>query len=109
MDNFVLVGILGVLTLYFYSTASVYKSLHGKIHEEKDMTDNTVAGLEALITKYENQIHNSIATIGDSQDSLQLAREDLQKIKIKNNDLEHRNALLQERVNELYASVGAVY
>jgi len=109
MDNFLLVGILGILALYFYSSMSVYKSLHRKINEEKSMSENKANNLQNLIGKYESQIHSSIATIGDSQDSLQLAREDLQKIKLLNSDLEHRNELLQERVNDLYASVGAVY
>ncbi len=109
MDNFVLVAVLGVLSLYFYSSMSVYKSLHTKINEEKDMSDRTASNLQKLIQKYEGQVQSSISTIGDSQDNLQLAREDLQRYKLENNDLSHRNELLQERVNELYASVGAVY
>ena len=73
------------------------------------MSDRTVLNLESLIQRYESQVQNSISTIGDSQDSLQLVREDLQRYKLENSDLSHRNDLLQERVNELYASVGAVY
>ena len=109
MDNFLLVGILGVLSLYFYSSMNVYKSRYRRIAEEKEISEKTIKGLEALIDKYESQIQSSVSTIGDSQDSLQLAREDLQRIKLQNNELEHRNQLLQERVDELYASVGAVY
>ena len=109
MDNFLLVGILGVLALYFYSSMNVYKALYRRVGEEKEISEKTIRSLEALITKYEGQIQSSVSTIGDSQDSLQLAREDLQRIKLLNNDLEHRNQLLQERVDELYASVGAVY
>ncbi len=108
MDNFLLVGILGVLALYFFSSMNVYKSMYRRISEEKEMSDKTIASLEIMLKKYESQVQSSIATIGDSQDSLQLAREDLQKIKVVNNELEHRNQLLMERVNELYASVGAI-
>ncbi len=109
MDNFLLIGILGVLALYFYSSMSIYKAMYRRIIEEKETAEKETASLENLIGKYESQIQNSIATIGDSQDSLQIAREDLQRIKVSNNELEHRNQLLQERVDELYASVGAVY
>ena len=108
MDNFLLVGVLGVLALYFYSSMSIYKSLYRRISEEKLIAENNVNASSNIIKKYEAQIKNSIATIGDSQDSLQLAREDLQRIKVINNELEHRNQLLQNRVNELYASVGTI-
>ena len=108
MDNFILLGILGVLSLYFYSSTSIYKAMYRRISEEKEMAEKNIDSLENMVKKYEAQIHNSIATIGDSQDSLQLAREDLQRIKLINSELEHRNGLLQDRVNELYASVGSI-
>jgi hypothetical protein len=108
VDNFILVGILSVLVLYYFSTMNIYKSIQKKAVEEKKMCEVTAKSLEELIPKYERQIQNSILTIGDSQESLQLAREDLQKVKVANNELQHRNALLQERVEELYASVGLI-
>ncbi len=108
MENFLLVGILGVLALYFFSSMNVYKAMYRRITEEKEIAQETVASLEGLITRYEGQINSSIAAITDSQDSLQVAREDLQRIKLINNELEHRNKLLQARVDELYASVGYV-
>jgi hypothetical protein len=108
VDNFLLIGTLGVLALYFYSSMSMYKSLYYRISEEKKMAEESIVSSDKVIKKYEAQIHNSIATIKDSQDSLQLAREDLQKIKIANNELEHKNQLLQNRINELYASVGEI-
>ncbi len=108
MDNFLLLGILGVLALYFFSSMNIYKAMYRRIAEEKEIAQNTVTSLEALIGKYEGQIQTSIDAIGDSHDSLQIAREDLQKVKIINNELEHRNKLLQERVDELYASVGSI-
>jgi peptidoglycan hydrolase CwlO-like protein len=108
VDNFLLVGILGVLALYFYSSMSIYKSMYRKVIEEKNMADTSIASLKKMINRYEVQVQDTIETINNSQDSLQVARDDLQKTKLLNSDLEHRNRLLQERVNELYASVGAV-
>ena len=108
MENFLLLGILGVLALYFFSSMNVYKSMYRRISEEKEIAQNTVLSLEGLIGRYEGQINSSISAITDSQDSLQVAREDLQRIKLTNNELEHRNRLLQERVDELYASVGSI-
>jgi peptidoglycan hydrolase CwlO-like protein len=108
LDNFAVIGLLGVLALYFYSSMNIYKSIYRRTLEEKSIAEENVKALEKIIKRYENQIQSSIATIGDSQDSLQVAREDLQKIKVINNELEHRNQLLQERVDELYASVGSI-
>jgi len=108
MDNFLLVAILGVLTIYFYSSMNVYKSLYRKIVEEKEMEQEKVKNLESLKEKFEKQVQYSLDTINDSQESLKSSREDFQELKLKNTELEHRNKLLQERINELYASVGTV-
>lgn len=108
MDNFLLVAILGVLTIYFYSSMNVYKSLYKKIVEEKEMEQEKVKNLESLKEKFEKQVQYSLDTINDSQESLKSSREDFQELKLKNTELEHRNKLLQERINELYASVGTV-
>ncbi|MEA3513094.1 MAG: hypothetical protein U9R37_05785 [Campylobacterota bacterium] len=109
MDNFLLLAILGVLTIYFYSSMNVYKSLYRKISEEKDMEIEKVKNLEKLKEKYERQVKFSLETIEDSQDSLKSTREDYQSLKLQNTELEHRNKLLQERINELYASVGTIH
>jgi len=108
MEEFLLISVLGVLTVYFYSSMSVYKSLYRKITEEKDMQIEKVKNLEKLKEKYEQQVKFSLETIGDSQDSLKSTREDYQQLKLENTELEHRNKLLQERINELYASVGNI-
>ncbi len=108
MDNFLLVAVLGVLTIYFYSSMNVYKSLYRKITEEKEMEQEKVKNLEKLKEKFERQVQYSLDTIGDSQDSLKSTRDDLQQLKLQNTELEHRNKLLQERINELYASVGTI-
>ena len=108
MENFLLLSIFGVLALYFYSSSSTYKSLYRKITEEKELVEEKNANLEKLKEKYERQVQFSLATINDSQDSLKTTREDFQELKLKNNELENRNKLLQERINELYTSVGTI-
>lgn len=109
MDNFLLLSILGVLTVYFYSSMNVYKSLYKKITEEKAIVEEKNDNLEKLKEKYERQVKFSLETIDDSQDSLKKTREDLQALKLHNSELDHRNKLLQERINELYASVGTIH
>jgi peptidoglycan hydrolase CwlO-like protein len=108
MDNFLLLAVLGVLTIYFYSSMNVYKSLYRKISEEKAMEEEKVQNLELLKEKFEKQVKYSLETINDSQESLKSSREDHQSLKLENTELEHRNRLLQERINELYSAVGTI-
>lgn len=108
MDNFLLLSVLGVLTIYFFSSMNVYKSLYRKISEERDMQIEKVKNLEKLKERFEQQVKFSLETISDSQDSLKSTREDYQELKLQNTELEHRNRLLQERITELYASVGNI-
>ena len=108
MENFLLISVLGVLTIYFYSSMNVYKSLYKKISEEKEMAQEKVGNLEKLKEKFEKQVEYSLSTINESQESLKSSRDDYQELKLKNTELEHRNKLLQERINELYASVGNI-
>jgi len=108
MDNFLLVSILGVLTLYFYSSMNVYKSLYRKVTEEKEMSEEKNRNLEELKEKFERQVQFSLETINDSQDSLKMSRESYQELKLLNTELDHKNKLLQDRINELYANVGKI-
>jgi hypothetical protein len=108
MDNFLLVSILGVLTLYFYSSMNVYKSLYRKVTEEKEMAEEKNRNLEQLKEKFERQVQFSLETISDSQESLKVSRESYQELKLLNTELDHKNKLLQDRINELYANVGRI-
>jgi peptidoglycan hydrolase CwlO-like protein len=108
VDNFLLLSIFGILALYFYSSMITYKSLYSKTIEEKKLLDVKIDNLEKLKDKSEKQIEFSLATINDSQNSLKSTRDDFQELKLKNTELEHRNKLLQERVDELYNSVGTI-
>jgi len=108
MNDFLLISVFGVLALYFYSSSATYKSLYRKISEEKELIEDKNENLEKLKDKLEKQIQMSLATIGDSQESLTNSREMYQELKLQNVELEHRNKLLQEKVDELYASVGNI-
>ena len=108
MENFLLLAILGVLTLYFYSSSSTYKSLYKRVSEEKELVEEKNRNLMKLKNKSEKQIEFSLSTINDSQESLKNTRDDFQELKLKNTELEHRNRTLKERVDELYASVGTL-
>jgi len=108
MDNFLLLSILGVLCIYFYSSMNVYKSLYRKITDEKAMVEEKNNNLEKLKEKFERQVKFSLETIDDSQESLKSSRENVQELKLQNTELDHRNKLLQERINELYDSVGTL-
>jgi chromosome segregation ATPase len=109
MDNFLLLSVFGVLALYFYSSASTYKTLYRKTVEEKELVEEKNKNLVKLKEKFEKQVEYSLDTINDSQESLKSTREDYQALKLENAELEHKNKLLQQRVDELYASVGTVY
>lgn len=109
MDNFLLLSVFGVLALYFYSSASTYKSLYRKTVEEKELVEEKNKNLENLKEKFERQVEYSLDTIHDSQESLKSTREEYQALKLENAELEHKNKLLQQRVDELYASIGTVY
>ena len=56
MENFILIAVLGVLLLYFFSSANVYKSLYKKVNEEKNIIQEDMAKLESLIDRYEKQV-----------------------------------------------------
>jgi len=108
VDNLLLVGIFGILALYFYSSMSVYKSMYKKISVERDYTNNAKSIREKEIIKYENRLKSAVETIKDTEESLSKIRDENQKLKQNIIDLRNRNELLQERVDDLYSSVGMI-
>jgi hypothetical protein len=54
------------------------------------------------------QLQDALETIRHTDEKLTKAREEIQKEKLKRNELKHRNELLQKRVDELYSSVGMI-
>jgi hypothetical protein len=87
---------------------NVYKSLYRKVTEEKEMEEEKNRNLEELKEKFERQVQFSLETINDSQESLKVSRESYQELKLLNTELDHKNKLLQDRINELYANVGRI-
>ena len=108
MDNILLILIFGVLSLYFFSTMIVYKSMYKKIKEEKSLAESAKDTRDKEIAKYENRLKSAIETIKDTEETLNKVREETQKLKQINVDLKRRNELLQQRVDELYSSVGMI-
>ncbi len=108
MDNFLLIIIIGVLLLYFFSSANVYKSLYRKINEEKNILEEENKKLQTIIDRYEKQVKVSAGTLKNNQDTLQVARDDLQKLKLENTELKHEVELLEKRTEELYAQVNTM-
>ncbi|TLP37006.1 DUF342 domain-containing protein [Arcobacter arenosus] len=108
LDNFLLIIIIGVLLLYFFSSANVYKSLYRKINEEKNILEEENKKLQTIIDRYEKQVKVSAGTLKNNQDTLQVARDDLQKLKLENTELRHEVELLEKRTEELYAQVNTM-
>ncbi|CAM3957067.1 hypothetical protein [Arcobacter cloacae] len=108
MENFLLIAVLGVLLLYFFSSANVYKSLYKKVNEEKNIIQEDMAKLESLIDRYEKQVKISANTLKNNQGNLQVARDDLQELRLENMNLKNRVDELEKRNEELYAQVNAM-
>ncbi|MCB9097487.1 MAG: hypothetical protein H6630_07750 [Arcobacter sp.] len=108
MENFILIAVLGVLLLYFFSSANVYRSLYKKVNEEKNIIQEDLAKLESLIDRYEKQVKISANTLKNNQGNLQVARDDLQELRLENMNLKNRLDELERRNEELYAQVNAM-
>lgn len=108
MDNFLLISVLGIFLLYFFSTASIYKSLYKKVNEEKNIIQEDMAKIESLIDRYEKQVKISANTLKTNQGNLEVARDDLQQVRIENINLKNRVDELEKRNEELYAQVNVM-
>lgn len=108
MDNFLLIAIIGILLLYFFSSANVYKSLYKKLNEEKNIIEDENKKLQTIIDKYQKQVKVSAGTLKNNQDNLQVARDDLQRLRLENSELKHQVEVLEQRTEELYAQVNTM-
>ncbi|MGB6327607.1 MAG: hypothetical protein WBF48_01660 [Halarcobacter sp.] len=108
MDNFLLITIIGILLLYFFSSTNVYKSLYRKVNEEKNIIEEENKKLQSIIEKYEKQVKVSTGTLKNNQETLQVARNDLQKLRLENTELKHNVENLENRTEELYAQVNTM-
>ena len=82
--------------------------MYKKIKDEKFLAIQAKDTRDKEIIKYENRLKSAIETIKDTEESLTKVRDETQKLKQINADLKRRNELLQERVDELYSSVGMI-
>jgi chromosome segregation ATPase len=108
LENFLLIAVLGVLLLYFFSSANVYKSLYKKVNEEKNILQEDLTKLETLMDRYEKQVKIGSNTLKTNQNNLQVARDDLQELRFENINLKNRVDDLEKRNEELYAQVNAM-
>jgi transcription antitermination factor NusG len=108
LDNFLLITIIGILLLYFFSSTNVYKSLYRKVNEEKNIVEDDNKKLQTLIDRYEKQVKISSGTLKNNQGNLQIARDDLQKLRLENTELKHQVETLELRTEELYAQVNTM-
>ncbi|APW66398.1 MULTISPECIES: hypothetical protein [Arcobacteraceae] len=108
MENFLLLIIIGVLLLYFFSSANVYKSLYKKVNEEKNLLELELTKLESIISKYEKQVKTGASTLKTNHDNLQVARDDLQELRLENMNQKHQIEELEKRNEELYAQVNTM-
>lgn len=108
MENFLLLTIMGVLLLYFFSSANVYKSLYKKVNEEKNLVEEELKKLEGIVGKYEGQVKSSATTLKTNHDNLQVARDDLQALRLETMNQKHQIDELEKRNEELYAQVNTM-
>ncbi|GGD36492.1 hypothetical protein GCM10012288_08150 [Malaciobacter pacificus] len=108
MENIILITVLGILLLYFFSSANVYKSLYKKVNEEKNIVESEIQRLHTLIDRYEKQVKVGVNTLKTNQETLQVARDDLQELRVENMNLKQRIDILEKRNEELYAQVNAI-
>ncbi len=108
MENLLLIAIISILALYFFSSTNVYKSLYRKVNEEKNISKEEIEKLKQIVEKYKKQMKISSDTLKDSHDNLQVARNDLQEMRIQNMNLKHRVDVLEKRNEELYAQVNTM-
>lgn len=108
MENFLLIVVLGILLIYFFSSANVYKSLYKKVKEEKEIIEDEVNKQKTIIKKYEGQVKASGKVLKNNNDNLIVAREDLQKLKLENIELKHQLEEAEKRNEELYEQVNTM-
>lgn len=106
--DFLISSILGILLLYFISSANVYRSMYKKMNEEKTIVEEDMVKLEALIERYEKQVKIGTNTLKNNQENLQVARDDLQALRLENINLKNKINDLQKRNEELFAQVNAI-
>ena len=81
MENLLLVMILGVLSMYFFSSMSVYKTLYRKVNEEKNLLSQDGDRYHNLVKKLENQLKSDANAMKAYHDNLQSARDESKELR----------------------------
>jgi len=108
VENLLLVVILGVLAMYFFSSMSVYKTLYRKVNEEKNLLGQNGEKYESLVKKLEHQLKSDATAMKANHDNLQSARDESQQLRIENQNIKSKVVVLEKRVEELYAQVNTM-
>ncbi|OCL82936.1 hypothetical protein [Arcobacter porcinus] len=106
--SLIIIAVLIIVLLYFLTTSHTYKVMYFKIKEEKALSEDEILKLEALIKRYEKQVKIGTKSLQNNQGNLQIARDDLQQLRMENITLKNRINDLQRRNEELYAQVNAI-
>lgn len=78
------------------------------MNEEKSIIEEDMIKLESLIERYEKQVKIGTNTLKTNQENLQVARDDLQALRLENINLKNKINDLQKRNEELFAQVNAI-
>lgn len=78
------------------------------MNEEKSIIEEDMVKLESLIERYEKQVKIGTNTLKTNQENLQVARDDLQALRLENINLKNKINDLQKRNEELFAQVNAI-
>lgn len=108
MDNILLISILAILLIYFFSNMSVYKSLYRKVNEEKNILEADHSKYQDLLNRYEKQVKSHSTSVQKVQDALNKSRSDLQETKTENIAYKHKIDVLEKRTEDLYAQVNTM-
>jgi hypothetical protein len=82
--------------------------MYKKMNEEKSIIEEDMVKLESLIERYEKQVKIGTNTLKTNQENLQVARDDLQALRLENINLKNKINDLQKRNEELFAQVNAI-
>ena len=78
------------------------------MNEEKSIIEEDMVKLESLIERYEKQVKIGTNTLKTNQENLQVARDDLQALRLENINLKNKINDLQKRNEELFTQVNAI-
>ena len=82
--------------------------MYKKVNEEKNILELELTKLESIISKYEKQVKSGASTLKTNHDNLQVARNDLQALRLETMNQKQQIDELEKRNEELYAQVNTM-